>query len=36
MNAIFHNEKVDELEEYVTFLMQNGADRIVFGDPKQS
>ena len=33
MNAIFHNEKVDELEGYVTFLKEAGADRIIFGDP---
>ncbi|MFJ7755025.1 peptidase U32 family protein [Peribacillus muralis] len=33
MNAIFHNELVDELEDYVTFLKEAGADRIVFGDP---
>lgn len=34
MNAIFHNEKVDELEGYVTFLKEAGADRIIFGDPQ--
>jgi len=33
MNALFHNEKVDELEEYITFLKEAGADRIVWGDP---
>ena len=33
MNAIFHNEKVDELEDYVAFLKEAGADRIIFGDP---
>ncbi|RID85227.1 U32 family peptidase [Peribacillus asahii] len=33
MNAIFHNEKVDELEEYIAFLKEAGVDRIVWGDP---
>ena len=33
MNALFHNEKVDELEEYIAFLKEAGADRIVWGDP---
>jgi U32 family peptidase len=33
MNAIFHNEKVDELEGYVAFLKEAGADAIIFGDP---
>lgn len=33
MNAIFHNEKVDELGEYVRFLKDAGADAIIFGDP---
>ena len=33
MNAIFHNEKVDELEEYITFLKEAGADCIIWGDP---
>lgn len=33
MNAIFHNDKVDELEDYVAFLNEAGADRIIFGDP---
>ncbi|MFJ7748015.1 peptidase U32 family protein [Peribacillus sp. NPDC097295] len=33
MNAIFHNDKVDELEDYVAFLSEAGADRIIFGDP---
>ena len=31
MNAIFHNEKVDELDEYITFLKEVGADRITLG-----
>lgn len=33
MNALFHNEKVDELEDYITFLNEVGADRILWGDP---
>ncbi len=33
MNALFHNDKVDELEEYITFLKEAGADRIIWGDP---
>lgn len=33
MNAIFHNDKVDELANYVQFLSAAGADAIVFGDP---
>ncbi|RFU61485.1 peptidase U32 family protein [Bacillus sp. V59.32b] len=33
MNAIFHNEKVDELEDYVSFLKEADADAIIFGDP---
>ncbi|PLS15596.1 collagenase-like protease [Bacillus sp. M6-12] len=33
MNAIFHNDKLDELEEYVAFLSDIKADAIIFGDP---
>jgi U32 family peptidase len=33
MNALFHNEKVPELGEYVTFLRDSNVDAIVFGDP---
>ena len=33
MNAIFHNDKVDELGDYVKFLSDTGVDAIVFGDP---
>ncbi|CAH0346570.1 peptidase U32 family protein [Bacillus sp. CECT 9360] len=33
MNAIFHNEKVDGLEDYVAFLQETGVDAIIFGDP---
>lgn len=32
MNAIFHNDKVDELNEYIHFVSDAGADAIVFGD----
>ncbi|ASS91999.1 peptidase U32 family protein [Aeribacillus pallidus] len=33
MNAIFHNDKVDELADYVKFVHNAKADAIVFGDP---
>ncbi len=33
MNAIFHNEKIEELADYVKFLNSAKADAIVFGDP---
>ncbi|GGJ66888.1 putative protease [Anoxybacillus voinovskiensis] len=33
MNALFHNDKVDELGDYVRFLADIGVDAIVFGDP---
>ncbi|WP_462412304.1 peptidase U32 family protein [Neobacillus sp. Marseille-QA0830] len=33
MNAIFHNEKVDELNEYIRFVADVKADAIIFGDP---
>ncbi|TYS87736.1 peptidase U32 family protein [Rossellomorea aquimaris] len=33
MNALFHNEKISELEDYIAFLQEAGADAIVFGDP---
>ncbi|MED4203253.1 peptidase U32 family protein [Neobacillus mesonae] len=33
MNAIFHNEKVDELPEYLRFLSSVNADAVIFGDP---
>jgi putative protease len=33
MNAIFHNEKVNELADYVAFLNKVRTDAIVFGDP---
>lgn len=33
MNAIFHNEKVDELSDYIRFVSDSHADAIIFGDP---
>ncbi|MFT4412734.1 peptidase U32 family protein [Fredinandcohnia humi] len=33
MNALFHNEKVEELAEYVAFLRDTNVDAIIFGDP---
>ncbi|WP_442595119.1 peptidase U32 family protein [Neobacillus sp. D3-1R] len=33
MNAIFHNEKIDELGDYLRFLNEVGADAVIFGDP---
>ncbi|MFZ7945496.1 MULTISPECIES: peptidase U32 family protein [Bacillaceae] len=33
VNAIFHNEKIDELSEYVHFIAEAKADAIIFGDP---
>nr|WP_295969681.1 peptidase U32 family protein [uncultured Bacillus sp.] len=33
MNALFHNDKVRELNGYLQFLQQAGADAIIFGDP---
>ncbi|MDZ5470886.1 peptidase U32 family protein (plasmid) [Bacillus sp. 31A1R] len=33
MNAIFHNEKVDDLYEYVKYVNDANADAIIFGDP---
>lgn len=33
MNAIFHNDKVDELADYVKFVQEINADAIIFGDP---
>lgn len=33
MNALFHNEKVDELPSYIQFLQEAQADAIIFGDP---
>ncbi|KYG31902.1 peptidase U32 family protein [Alkalihalobacillus trypoxylicola] len=33
MNAIFHNDKVEELADYVEFLNKCSVDAIIFGDP---
>ncbi|MGM9928286.1 MAG: peptidase U32 family protein [Bacillus sp. (in: firmicutes)] len=33
MNAIFHNDLVPELSDYITFVKEAGADAIIFGDP---
>jgi U32 family peptidase len=33
MNAIFHNETVDELGDYIRFAQEAGADAVIFGDP---
>ncbi|TYS44366.1 peptidase U32 family protein [Bacillus infantis] len=33
MNAIFHNETVDELGDYIRFVQDAGADAVIFGDP---
>jgi U32 family peptidase len=33
MNAIFHNEKLDELPEYLKFVEEVNADAVIFGDP---
>ncbi|WP_163101847.1 peptidase U32 family protein [Peribacillus alkalitolerans] len=33
MNAIFHNDKIEALGEYITFLQSVKADAIIFGDP---
>jgi U32 family peptidase len=33
VNAIFHNEKIDELSDYIQFLKEVKADAVIFGDP---
>ncbi|MDG5470894.1 U32 family peptidase [Jeotgalibacillus sp. ET6] len=33
VNAIFHNDKVDELNDYLSFCQKEGADAVIFGDP---
>ncbi len=33
VNAIFHNEKVAELDDYIKFVADANADAIIFGDP---
>ncbi|MBD3109552.1 U32 family peptidase [Bacillus sp. AGMB 02131] len=33
MNAIFHNDLVEELDDYIAFVRDAKADAIIFGDP---
>lgn len=33
MNALFHNNKLDQLPDYVKFLSDVGVDAVIFGDP---
>lgn len=33
MNAIFHNEKIAELPDYIRFMRAANADALIFGDP---
>lgn len=33
VNAIFHNEKIEDLKDYIKFVDEIKADAIVFGDP---
>ncbi|PAQ16503.1 collagenase-like protease [Bacillaceae bacterium SAOS 7] len=33
MNAIFHNDRANELDDYVAFLQEANCDAIIFGDP---
>ncbi|PGL70534.1 peptidase U32 family protein [Bacillus sp. AFS055030] len=33
MNGVYHNEILDEIEDYITFLRDANVDAIVFGDP---
>jgi putative protease len=33
MNAIFHNEKLEELKDYLRFTVEASADAVIFGDP---
>lgn len=33
MNGLFHNEILDEIDDYITFLRDVNVDAIVFGDP---
>jgi U32 family peptidase len=33
MNAIFHNNKIDELSDYLQFLKEQNVDAVIFGDP---
>ncbi|MFT8320186.1 MAG: peptidase U32 family protein [Bacillus sp. (in: firmicutes)] len=33
LNAIFHNDKIDELYDYIAFLKEVQADALIYGDP---
>lgn len=33
VNAVFHNEIANELDDYIAFLNEAGVDAIIFGDP---
>ncbi|MCM2531561.1 U32 family peptidase [Neobacillus pocheonensis] len=33
MNGIFHNEKIEELSDYLRFAVETSADAVIFGDP---
>lgn len=33
VNAIFHNEKIEELYDYLKFVQEVNADAVIFGDP---
>lgn len=33
VNGLFHNEKIDDLYDYIAFLRDVNADSIIFGDP---
>lgn len=33
MTGLFHNDKVDEVEQYLKFVHEAGADAVLFGDP---
>lgn len=33
MNAIFHNEKIEGLYDYIKFVHEAGVDAVIFGDP---
>lgn len=33
MNAIFHNEKLEEIKDYLRFTVEANADAVIFGDP---
>lgn len=33
MNAIFHNEMIDDLYDYMKYLVEVGVDAVIYGDP---